>query len=259
MAGYVLRLRLAPTLTFRSVTESCHFYKLPRELRDQILYYVCGDQSIKLHRKAYDKTRLHSTVLHESPVLRPAHDRESIDCHDTSMNILLTCRLVAKEAAIVIYSTTTFSFIQHEPFLAFLATLPTKYLRMISMVKMSLFLRVSDQRVSLLQDAIAMNPLLRLQSLSYLTITFTLDEYYWGLGSQRFHSKTEKAWSSSEVLPKLKFANIRIKVGTVGIELGPFMEEVRDLRQDLMDGSVSQRTRKVKARILDFETFREMD
>ncbi len=175
------------------------------------------------------------------------------------MNILLTCRRIAKEAAVVIYSTTTFFFNQYEPFLAFLATLPTKYLHLISKVDINFLLRVSGQRVSLLQDVIAMNPLLRLPNLSHLTIILKLDEYSWGFSEKRFHIKAEKEWRSSKVLPKLKFANIRIKVGTVGVDLDPFMKEVRDLRQDLMDGSVSQRTRKVKARILDFETFREMD
>jgi hypothetical protein len=104
-----------------------------------------------------------------------------------------------------------------------------------------------------------MNALLRLSSLSHLTITLRLDEYSWGFSSDSLRIKAEKEWNSSEVLPKLKFANIRIKVGTVGVDLDPFMKEVRDLRQDLMDGSVSQRTKKIKARILDFETFREMD
>jgi hypothetical protein len=127
----------------RMVTEPCHFWKLPRELRDQILCYVCGDQSIKIYRTAYDKTSLRSTVLHESPVFRCAYDRGRIDCHDTSIDILLTCRLIAREATMTIYSTTTFSFTQYEPFLAFLATLPTKYLRMVSKVNMSFLLRVS--------------------------------------------------------------------------------------------------------------------
>ncbi len=206
----------------------------------------------------YNKTRLSSTILYPSPVLRYADD-EGIDCHHISMDILLTCRFVAKEAAIIIYSTITFSFSQYEPLLAFLATLPTKYLYLISKVDINFLLRVSGQRVSLLQDVIAMNPLLQLPNLSHLTITLKLDEYSWGFSEERFHVKAMKEWRSSKVLPKLKFANIRIKVGCVGVDLGPFMEEVRDLRQDLMDGSVSQRTRKVKARILDFETFRDLD
>jgi len=124
---------------------------------------------------------------------------------------------------------------------------------------MRFLLRVSVPRVSLLQDVIAMNPLLRLSSLSYLTITFILDEYEWGIPSILFHIEAEEVRMSSKVLPKIQFAYIRIKVGTVVLDLDPFMKEVRDLWQDLMDGSISQRTRKGKARILDFETFRETD
>lgn len=95
-----------------------------------------------------------------------------------------------------------------------------------------------------------MNPLLRLRSLSELTITLGIDVENFVFTSEEFYSfGPEERIISSEVLPKLKYASIQLEVGDlVGVDLEPLVKEVKELMQDLVQGNVSQETRKGRPR-----------
>lgn len=104
-----------------------------------------------------------------------------------------------------------------------------------------------------------MNPLLQLSSLSSLTIILRLYQYSEDFLDTRDYILEEQAWISSGVLPKLNFLSMCLEVACVGVDLNPLMKELTNLRQDLMDGSISQRTRKGEGHDDQFEAFKVVD
>lgn len=116
-----------------SLTKPFPILNLPRELRDRILFYICGDQIREIVIDKEDDTKLRSMPAPGPPIIGRIMDPAKIN----TMYIFLLSRQLAVEAARVMYTTSLFCFRKPGTFLSFVATTPTKHLSLISKVYMS--------------------------------------------------------------------------------------------------------------------------
>ena len=114
------------------------FFDLPREIRDKIYFYLCGDQIIYLYmldgvRDLYSSTQYRrlGTVIARGP---PVECMQRLPSRKTRYGLLMPamimkslpflCRQTRREAMHVLYSTSTFHFHDRETFLRFNYLLP---------------------------------------------------------------------------------------------------------------------------------------
>lgn len=122
-----------PTYRDNSPTKPFQILDLPRELRDRILFHICGNQIIDIFLDEEDDAKLRSLPAAGSPRIN-----RSIDlAHTKTMDILLLSRQIAVEAARVLYTTSLFCFRKPRTFLIFVAITPAKHLSLIFKVRMS--------------------------------------------------------------------------------------------------------------------------
>ena len=114
------------------------FFDLPREIRDKIYFYLCGDQIIYLYLRGAVRNLLSSTQYGRlgSAIARgpPVEGVQRLPSPRTRYRLLMpavtmkslpfVCRQIRKEAMSILYSTSTLHFHDRETFLRFNHLLP---------------------------------------------------------------------------------------------------------------------------------------
>lgn len=199
-----------------SLTEPFPILDLPRELRDRILFHICGDQIREIVLDKEDNTKLRSMPAPGPPIIRGITDSAKIN----TMNIILLSRQLAVEAARVMYTTSLFCFRKPGTFRSFVATTPTKHLSLIFKVYMSFHVwNPKDRSVweDLLTKTDSLSQLKTLKKLYFkltvrplptrgrpLRLTTTVDEL-----------KKQEILRSSKALRMLKLATLVVEIQSI--------------------------------------------
>jgi hypothetical protein len=209
------------------LTEPFPILDLPRELRDRILFHICGDQIREIVLDKEDNTKLRSMPAPGPPIIRGITDSAKIN----TMNILLLSRQLAVEAARVVYTTSLFCFHKPGTFRSFVATTPTEHLSLISKVYMSFHVRNPKDRSvweDLLTKTDSLSQLKTLKKLYLkltvrpLRLTTTVDEL-----------KKQEILRSSKALRMLKLATLVVEIQSIvpcdpSEHVSRHMKEMRD-------------------------------
>lgn len=198
------------------MTEPFPILDLPRELRDRILFYICGDQNILISLDEEDKSKVRSMPAPGPPIIRCIAN-EATRHQTNTMKILLISRQLAVEAARIVYSTSLFCFRDPKTFLSFVASTSTKSLGFIS--KMSMNFNVWYHKARAVWEELINKPdsLSQLKTLSLLHLKLVMKPS----PAPGRHSRLPRTFDdlqeqevlrSSKALHMLKLATIEVEI-----------------------------------------------
>ena len=114
------------------------FFDLPREIRDKIYFYLCGDQTIYLYLRGSVLHLLSSAQYRRLPSLKTGY--RVLTPAMTLKSLSFVCRQVRKEAMSILYSTSHLHFHDRETFLRFNHLLPLAHRSQIRAIGLNLTL-----------------------------------------------------------------------------------------------------------------------
>lgn len=193
------------------ITRAFRILDLPRELRDQIYYLICGDHDIDIfYRNARGPTQLYSEIDFLSTIANIEHKTRFPSLKD----ILSVSRQFSAEAKETIYKTNRFCFRSPRAFRTFIDRLSPSSLSILAHLQIDLKTTccVEDTWI---HQLISSCVVARLPGLLYLRLKiWVIRTYPLGSGSLLFDSSEEILRSSK--MRQLKSALLECVVYDVG-------------------------------------------
>ena len=208
------------------------FFDLAREIRDQIYFFMCGDQEVEIF---LDPKHDFRCLLVTWARITICDDPGSVSRsrRPTMMELFLLSRQFSTEAAHTLYTTSRFYFFYPGALFKFLSTVPMETLRQIHAVFMNFTTQDLSERL-IWEDILDTALITRLQGLRQLTLQLKIwDANDTFPGWVNYDVSTVKGLlSSSRILPMLNTATLEVKgfggpTGQNEVNAQQYMKEAR--------------------------------